>query len=179
MDLDPGLPADVKRLLDAVAAVGAIELDLSRLDHVDAAGIGNRTAQVEELGGVSPGTGIVAGPRGKADGPLLEALRYHAPGLLGVVAGQGHVAEPEELETDGPVRHEIGGVDGDPAVVVAAESGDRIHRQAGDRFAEQAGKPAPVGEVVGRRQGGEGHSVEAHDLGGDPLPQPVGVLRVG
>ena len=115
----------------------------------------------------------------KPTAPLLQALRDHPLCRPGVVAGQRHVAEPENLETDGPVRHEIGGVDGDPAVVVAAESGDRIHRQAGDRVAQQAGKPAPVGEMVGRGQGGEGHSVQAHDLGGDPLAQPVGVLRIG
>ena len=64
-------------------------------------------------------------------------------------------------------------------MVMTAESGDRIHRQAGDRVAEQAGQPAPVDEMVGRRQGREGHSVQAHDLGGDPLAQSVGVLRVG
>ena len=76
------------------------------------------------------------------------------------------------------MRHEIGRIDRDLAVIVAAEGGDAAHVEEFRRIAEKAAQPLAIQQIVLARQRRVGHAVDAEEHRSDPLAQPVRVLGV-
>ena len=64
------------------------------------------------------------------------------------------------------------------AMIVRSKGGDAAHVQLERGVPQDPAQVAGIEPEIGTGQGRPGHSVQAHDLGGDALPQPVGVLRI-
>jgi hypothetical protein len=99
--------------------------------------------------------------------------------VLESVPGHRDVVKTAGLQSYRAVSDHICGVDGDLLVVVRPERGDAAHVQVGRRHSQDAGEVSVVGAVVLGRQWGVGEAVLTQDLGGYPLAQAIGVLRVG
>ena len=175
---DVRLPRDLQCLRHAGAPVRAVQIRRSRLAHVDGASLTHRLPELDQLRGIRPRARIVAGAGRESDGTLLYPLSDQPFGRLKRVAPEGQVVEPEDLEAHGAVRHEIGRVDGNLAVVVAPEGRDAAHVQVVGRVAQEAGQPVPVRAIVRRRERRVRHAIDAQELGGDALPQAVGMLWI-
>ena len=152
VELDARPASDLQRLGNATTSESALTVGHSRLRHVDAPGVANNLAELDQLIGARPRARIVAGAGRETDRALLDALADKPFGGLHGVPGQRPVVEAHNLQPDRAVRHQIGGVDGDFLVVVCPERGHAAHVQVFRRLAQQPLEPAAVDEVVLVRQ---------------------------
>ena len=145
---------------------------------MDAAGVADDPGQLDDLRRVAPGGRVVVQAARQPDGALVDPLAEQ-PGRVGQrVAGQGCVVEPERLEPERAVRHEVGHVDRDPLVERGSEGRDAGRVEVVRWIAEQAREVVAVHAVVRGRQRCVRHAVQRNDFRRDPLPQPVVVLRI-
>ena len=74
--------------------------------------------------------------------------------------------------------NQVGNVYSYLAVVVRSKGSDAAHVQVGRGISQDPAQVAGIEPEIGPGQGSPGHPVQAHDLGGDALAQPVGVLGI-
>ena len=159
-------------------AVGSSAAERLGRVYVDSAALADRLGQLDQLRRVAPTSGVVDRRVREADGALFQALADQPSRAVELLLGQPAAPEPVGLQADRAVGDQVGRVDRHAPVVVGAHRGDAAHVGVFRGVSENARQPAPVEAVVGRGQRRERHSAQAEYLGRDPLPQPVGVLRV-
>ena len=74
--------------------------------------------------------------------------------------------------------NQVGNVYRRLAMIVRSKGRDAAHVQLERRIPQDPAQVAGIEPEIGRGQGRPGHPVQAHDLGGDALAQPVGVLGI-
>src|SRR5207244_3381747 len=95
--------------------------------HVDLAGLAHDPAELDQLRGIRPWPGVVPAAGREADRALIESLPDQPARRVERFAPQRRVVEPERLQADRALRNEVGRVDRDLLVVMAAEGGHAAH----------------------------------------------------
>ena len=179
VQLGTAAPCRFHALAHAILAERASgDVGSPRLAHVDLAGFPHDLAQFGDLIGVAPRSRVIAPAGGEADRTLLEPVADQALCHLERLAPQRLVVESERLQPHGRVRHEVGRIDRNLPVIVAAEGGDAAHVEMLGRISQETAEPVAIGLEVVARERRVRHAVDAEELGGDALPDAVGVLRV-